>query len=75
MEIYVMKRKINTAIEGLSPRKLKIVFDFITDLQWNDKDETQTLLKEPGFIEAYRQAKNDQHSGNIIKWEDIKRDV
>jgi len=75
MEIYVMKRKINTAIEGLSPSKLKIVFDFITDLQWNDKDETQTLLKEPGFIETYRQAKNDQHSGNTIKWEDIKRDV
>jgi len=75
MEASTMKKKIKNTIEGLSPEKLKIVLDFLEDLQRSDEEETQALLNEVGFIEEYRQAKEDIRTGNTISWEDIKRDV
>ena len=75
MEAITMKKKIKNTIEGLSPEKLKIVLDFLEDLQRSDEEETQALLNEVGFIEEYRQAKEDIRTGNTISWEDIKRDV
>lgn len=75
MEAITIKNKIKNTIEKLSPEKLKIVLDFLEDLQRSDEEETQALLSEAGFIEDYRQAKKDIRTGNTISWEDIKRDV
>ena len=75
MEAITIKNKIKNTIEELPPEKLKIVLDFLEDLQRSDEEETQALLSEAGFIEDYRQAKKDIRTGNTINWEDIKRDV
>jgi len=44
-------------------------------LKRTDEEETQLLLDDIGFMEEYRQAKEDIRTGQTIKWEDIKRDV
>ena len=75
MEVMEIKNKIRNTIEGLPYEKLKIALDFLEDLQRSEEDETQALLNEPGFMEDYRQAKEDIRSGQTIRWETIKRDV
>ena len=75
MEVMEIKNKIRNTIEGLPYEKLKIALNFLEDLQRSDEDETQALLNEPGFMEDYRQAKEDIRSGQTISWEAIKRDV
>jgi len=75
MEISEIKDKIEGAIKALPPRKLKIALDFLEDLQRSDEDETRILLNDPGFMEDYRNAKEDIRTGKTISWEDIKQDV
>jgi len=75
MESIEIKNKILNTIEELPPEKLKMALDLLEDLQRSDEEETQALLKEPGFIEDYRQAKEDIRTGKTVSWEDIKRDV
>jgi hypothetical protein len=75
MELSEIKNKIEVAIKGLPPQKLKIALEFLEDLQRSDEDETRILLNDPGFMEEYRAAKEDIRTGQTIRWEDIKRDV
>ncbi len=75
MEPITLKNKIHNTVNTLPAEKLKIALDFLEDLQLEDKDETQRLLREAGFLEDYRQAKKDIRAGDTISWEDIKRDV
>jgi hypothetical protein len=75
MELMEIRNKIQDAIKGLPPQKLKVALDFLEDLKQSDKAETRALFNEPDFLEDYRQAKEDIQTGNTISWEDIKRDV
>ena len=75
MELTEIKNIIHNTVNELPPQKLKAALDFLQDLQRTDEEETQALLSEPGFIEDYRQAKEDIRSGNTISWKDIKRNV
>ena len=75
MELTEIRNKIQNTIRELPPQKLKVALDFLEDLQRSDEEETQMLLGEPGFIEDYRQAKEDIRTGNTIRWKDIKRNV
>jgi PHD/YefM family antitoxin component YafN of YafNO toxin-antitoxin module len=75
MELSEIKSKIEDTIKTLPPDKLKIVLDLLEDLKRTDEEETQLLLDDIGFMEEYRQAKEDIRTGQTIKWEDIKRDV
>lgn len=75
MELIEIKNKIHNTIEGMPLKKLLIALDFLQDLQRSDEDETEALLSEAGFIEDYRQAKEDIRTGKTISWEAIKRDV
>lgn len=75
METINIKNKIRDTIDQLPPEKLRLTLDFLEDLQRSEEDETQTLLNKPGFIEEYRQAKEDISKEQTIPWESIKRDV
>jgi PHD/YefM family antitoxin component YafN of YafNO toxin-antitoxin module len=75
MELSEIRAKIENTIKTLPPQKLKIALDFLEDLQRTDEEETSLLLNNPGFMEDYRQAKEDIRTGKTISWEDIKRDV
>ena len=74
MEISEIKAKIENTVKTLPPHNLKIALDFLEDLKRTDEEETQLLLDDIGFMEEYRQAKEDIRTGQTIKWEDIKRD-
>ena len=75
MELIEIKNKIQNTIKGLPPQKLKIALDFLEDLKQSNEEETLILLNDAGFMEEYRQAKDDIRSGNTISWEDIRRNV
>jgi hypothetical protein len=75
MELSEIKNKIEGAINALPPQKLIIALDFLEDLQRTDEDETRMLLNDPGFMEDYREAKEDIRTGQTVSWEDIKRDA
>lgn len=75
MEISEIKTKIENTVKTLPPQKLKIALDLLEDLKRTDEEETQILLDDIGFMEEYRQAKEDIRTGQTIKWEDIKQDV
>jgi len=75
MEMSEIKNRIRDTIEQLPADKLKIALDFLEDLQQSEEDATEALLNEPGFIEDYRQAKEDIRTGKMVSWNAIKRDV
>ena len=75
MEISEVKNKIRATIEKLPIEKLMYTLNFLEDLERSGEDETRALLCEPGFIDDYRQAKEDIRTGQTVSWEDIKRDV
>lgn len=75
MELVEIKNKIQNTIKELPPQKLEIALDFLEDLKQSDEAETQILLNDVGFMEEYRQAKDDIRSGNTVSWENIRRDV
>lgn len=75
MKQYEIETKLHNVIKLPPPHKLKIALDFLEDLTINDEDETKLLLKEPGFLEDYKQAKKDIQMGNTVNWKDIKRNV
>jgi len=75
MESTEIINRIQDAVKMLPPQKLEIALDFLEDLKISDETETKALLNEPGFLEEYRQAKDDIRSGNTISWKDIRRDV
>ena len=62
-------------VKMIPPNKLEIALDFFEDLKISDEEETEALLNEPGFLEEYRQAKDDIQSGNTVSWKDIRRNV
>jgi len=75
MESTEIINKIQDAVKTLPQQKLKIALDFLEDLKLRNEDETQILLNDAGFMEEYKQAKDDIQSGNTISWKDIRRDV
>ena len=75
MELSEIRSRIEHTVKTLPAHKLKIALDFLEDLKRTDEEETQLLLDDIGFMEEYRQAKEDIRTGQTIKWEDIKRDV
>ena len=70
-----IKEKIKDTIDHLPLEKLKTALDFLKDLQKTGDEETLSLLKEPGFRDDYKEAKEDIRTGKTVRWEDIKRDV
>jgi hypothetical protein len=75
MESTEIIHRIEDTVKMLPRQKLKIALDFLEDLKQSNEEETQILLNDAGFMEEYRQAKDDIQSGNTISWKDIRRDV
>jgi len=75
MEPMEIKDRIHDTIAQLPPQKLRIALDFLEDLRQSDEEATEELLYMTGFMEEYRQAKEDIRTGKTISWEDIKRNV
>jgi hypothetical protein len=63
-------------LRRLSPERLQVADDFLGYLEEREENEaTQELLNLPGFEAAFRQALQQAEAGEIVRFEDIRRDV
>ncbi len=63
-------------LERLSRDRLKVASDFLAYLDEREQSEaTEELLSIPGFEDAFRRAVRQVEKGQIIRFEDIQRDV
>jgi PHD/YefM family antitoxin component YafN of YafNO toxin-antitoxin module len=69
------RNRIHNVIDEIPPEKLHAVLDFLEDLQRSSDDETPLLLSDPGFLEEYREAKDDIRTGKTVSFNSIRRDV
>jgi hypothetical protein len=77
------KQVVNTALteaerrlRSLSPERLLVANDFLAYLQEREENEaTAELLSIPGFAAAFRRAVEQADRGDVVNFEDIRRDV
>ena len=63
-------------LRSLSPERLQVANDFLAYLQEREEDQaTAELLSIPGFQAAFRRAIEQVDSGDVVRFEDIRRDV
>jgi hypothetical protein len=63
-------------LRSLSPERLQVANDFLAYLQEREEDQaTAELLSIPGFQAAFRRATEQADNGDVVRFEDIRRDV
>lgn len=63
-------------LEQLSPDRLRVASDFLAYLDEREQSEaTEELLRIPGFEDAFSRAVQDVEEGQIVRFEEIRRDV
>jgi len=63
-------------LRSLSPERLRVANDFLAYLQEREESEaTAELLSIPGFEEAFQRAVEQAESGEVVRFEDTRRDV
>jgi hypothetical protein len=63
-------------LRSLSPERLLVANDFLAYLQEREENEaTAELLNSPGFEAAFRRAIEQADKGDVVRFEDIRRDV
>jgi len=63
-------------LRRLSPERLLVASDFLAYLEERESSEaTQELLNIPGFKEAFRKALQQAEQGEVIRFEEIRRNV
>jgi hypothetical protein len=63
-------------LRSLSPERLRVASDFLAYLQEREENEaTAELLSIPGFEAAFQRAVQQAESGEVVRFEDIRRDV
>ena len=63
-------------LRSLSPERLRVANDFLAYLQEREENQaTAELLSIPGFEAAFQHAIEQAESGDVVRFEDIRRDV
>ena len=63
-------------LQNLSLERLLVANDFLSYLEDRESSiATQELLNIPGFMEAFRSASQQIEQDEVIKFNDIRRDV
>ena len=63
-------------LRRLSSEGLRVASDFPAYLEEREESEaTQELLNLPGFETAFRRAVRQAEAGEVVRFEDIRRDV
>jgi len=63
-------------LRSLSLERLRVANDFLAYLQEREENEaTAELLSIPGFEVAFRRAAEQADKGEVVPFEDIRRDV
>ena len=63
-------------LRSLSPERLRVANDFLAYLQEREESEaTAELLSIPGFQEAFQRAIEQADAGEVVRLDDVHRDV
>ena len=63
-------------LRSLPPERLRVANDFLAYLQERDENEaTAELLSIPGLEEAFARAVQQADSGEVVRLDDVRRDV
>jgi hypothetical protein len=63
-------------LERLSPDRLQVASDFLAYLEERERSEaTKELLRIPGFEDAFQRAVQQVEESQIVRFEDVRRDV
>lgn len=63
-------------LRRLSPEKLRVVSDFLAELEETEQNEATTeLLNIPGFEKSLREAIMQAEAGEVVPFDSIRRDV
>lgn len=64
------------SLSRLSPERLRVAVDFLEYLERREEDEaTLELLGIPGFSEEFSKAAQEIEDGDIVPFNEVKRDV
>jgi len=76
VSISVTLTEAERRLRSLSPERLRVANDFLAYLQEREENEaTAELLSIPGFEAAFQRAVQQAESGEVVRFEDIHRDV
>ena len=76
MNISATLTEAERRLRSLSPERLWVANDFLTCLQEREENEaTAELLNIPGFEAAFQRAVEQVEKGEVVRFEDIRRDV
>lgn len=71
-----MLEEARQRLQHLSPERLRVANDFLAYLEEREQSEaTEELLRIPGFEQAFRRAVEQAEEGQLVPFEDIRRDV
>ena len=76
VDTSAMLTEAERRLRSLSPKRLRVANDFLAYLQ--DREENQAtaeLLRIPGFETAFQRAIEQAGSGDVVRFEDVRRDV
>jgi hypothetical protein len=75
-DINVALTEAERRLRSLSPKRLRVANDFLAYLQEREENEaTAELLSIPGFEAAFHRAVQQAESGEVVRFEDVRRDV
>ena len=81
-EDIALLRTAESRLRRLSPDRLRVADDFLAYLEEREENEaTQELLTDArhrrieGFDQAFRRAVQQVEAGDVVRFEDIRRDV
>ena len=63
-------------LRRLSLQRLRVANDFLAYLEEREESQaTAELLSIPGFEDAFRRAVEQAEAGEVVRFEDVRRDV
>ena len=67
--------EVERRLRSLSPERLRVANDFLAYLQEREENEAiAELLSIPGFEAAFQHAVEQVESGEVVRFEDVRRD-
>jgi len=69
------RTRIHSTIDTMPPEELDAVLSFLEDLRRSGAEETAILTSDPGFMQDYREAKENIRTGATVSFKAIRRDV
>jgi hypothetical protein len=76
MSVSTLREEAERRLRSLSDDRLRVILDFLSYLEDRESSEaTAELLAIPGFEQAFQRAVGQADAGEVVRWEEVRRDV